>query len=295
MPDNFTFYTDSVSYGIEVKADGDKVHYVSGYISTPDLDIYNDIVSQDCLDDMLVQIKSGNVKLDVEHEAWRKSSQTLPAGRIVDAKRDLKGVWIKAIINKHAPNFKAIWGSIKDGFLDAFSIAFKAITAEEEIVNGVKARILKKIDLLNVALTGNPINPECKMQAVFMKSVESMKKGDKMVEEKDKTGSETTDPKVKTEVKNDGETSKGKKEAESGKEASKEAKKEDEEEKKSLDKLKANLETKDKEAEAKDKEIAELKAKLKAPVHKSQVDEKSVKDTPPEFKASGRTPLEMIR
>jgi len=302
MPDDFTFYTDTVSWGIETKSNGEKVPYVQGYVSTPDIDIYNDIVSQECLDDMLLQIKSGNVKLDVEHEAWRKSSKTLPAGRIVDAKRDTKGIWIKAIINKHAPNFKAIWGSIKDGFLDAFSIAYKAIRADEEIVNGVKARILKKIELLNVALTGNPVNPECKMQAVFMKSVQAMNEGDKMVEKKDEPStSEPSTPEMKPEAKAEGDKPEEKKEEEKKEEPSKEAKEEakkepeeETEEKKSLDELKAKLETKSKEVEAKDKEIAELKAQLEKPVHKAQVEQKAVEDQP-ELKASERTPLQLIR
>lgn len=308
MPDDFTFYTDTVSWGIETKSNGERVPYVQGYVSTPEMDIYNDIVTQECLDDMLLQIKSGNIKLDVEHEAWRKSPKILPAGKIVEAKRDSKGIWIKAMINRYSPNFKSIWGSIKDGFLDAFSIAYKAVKAEEEIVNGVKARILKKIELLNVALTGNPVNPECRMQAVFMKSVQAMGEGDTMVEKKDEpSSSDSSAPEMKAE----GEYPKEKKAEEAkkeepAKEAKEEAKKEpekeeDEEEKKSLDELKAKLETKskevetkDKEIEEKDKEIAELKAKLKEPVLKAQVEQKSKEDQP-ELKASGRSPLELIR
>ena len=43
-------------------------------------------------------------------------------------------------------------------------------------------RLLNKLKLLNVALTGNPANQSCKIQNVFMKTLEE-EKGDIMTEE----------------------------------------------------------------------------------------------------------------
>lgn len=301
MPSDFVFYTDSISYGVETKDNGEKVPYVQGYISTEDIDLYNDVVTSECLDDMLMQIKSGNVKLDIEHEAWRKSSRIIPAGRIIDARRDIKGLWVKAIINKHSPAFKTIWGSIKDGFIDAFSIAYKAVKTQDEIVNGVKARLLQKVQLLNVALTGNPVNQECKMQAVFMKSIQSASEGDIMSEEKGK--------KEVSDDEEDAETEKKKCDSSKEKKSIDELVKQLEAQKEEIAELKAKVEEsapKEKEQpeeksledlaealEIQKKEFAELKAKLEKSVLKAQVEEKSLETT--EFKPTNRQPLELIR
>jgi hypothetical protein len=55
------------------------------------------------------------------------------------------------------------------------------------VVDGVKTRILNGVELLNVALTGNPVNPECKMTEVFTKSLndmEEIKMAEEVVEKK---------------------------------------------------------------------------------------------------------------
>lgn len=291
MHDNFTFYTDSVSWGIETKSDGSKIPYVQGYISTSKLDLVNDVVTAECMDDMLMQIKSGNIKLDVEHEAWTNSPKIIPIGKIVEGKRDEKGLWIKAILNKHSPAFKAVWNSIKDGFIDAFSIAFKPVEAVNQIVNGVKARILRKLELINVALTGNAINPEAKMQNVFMKSIKSLE-GDNM------TGEETTTtPEVKDEGASKDENKEKVEETEEEKKAKEEKEKKEEEDKKKEEEEKKEESKSVKELtdklEAQAKEIVELKAKLEEPTLKAQIEKKSAKQT--EEEETPKSPLGMIR
>ena len=84
---NYTFYTDKLVFNIESKSNS-KEHYITGYISTEDKDLYNDMVTRDCMENMLVQIKSGNVKLDIDHEAYKKGgdSKIIPIGKIIDAK-----------------------------------------------------------------------------------------------------------------------------------------------------------------------------------------------------------------
>ena len=54
---SYSFFTDRIGYEkIETK-DGEK-YYVTGYISTKDLDKDGDIVSEECLNDMVSQLKS---------------------------------------------------------------------------------------------------------------------------------------------------------------------------------------------------------------------------------------------
>jgi len=185
---NYTFFTDEVGYE-ETETKGGKDYFVTGYISTKDRDLVNDVVSENALSEMLNQINHKNIKLDVEHEAWREENPSIvPVGKIIEAKRDEKGIFVKAILNRAHGRFKEVWDSVKSGFLDAFSIAFKTTSYVHKVVDGVKTRILNGVELLNVALTGNPVNPECKMTEVFTKSLndmEEIKMAEEVVEKKD--------------------------------------------------------------------------------------------------------------
>jgi HK97 family phage prohead protease len=186
---SYTFFTDEVGYE-EIETKGGKEYFVTGYISTKDRDLVNDIISEEAMSDMLMQINHKNIKLDVEHEAWRQENPSIvPIGKIVEAKRDTKGIFVKAVLNRAHGRFKEVWESIKSGFLDAFSIAFKTTKYVHKVVDGVKTRILNGVELLNIALTGNPVNPECKMTEVFTKSLKDMEEI-KMAEEVEKKDDE---------------------------------------------------------------------------------------------------------
>ena len=130
------FRTNTISLKTEEK-NNEKNYFVEGYISTSELDQGNDIVTEECLDDMVEQIKTGNIKIDVEHETWKKKDYSdIQVGKIIDGFRDETGIKVVVQLNKHHKRFKEIWGSLQDGFLDAFSIAFDVIDAEyEEIAN----------------------------------------------------------------------------------------------------------------------------------------------------------------
>ena len=185
---SYTFFTDEVGYE-ETETKGGKDYFVTGYISTKGRDLVNDIVSENALSEMLGQINHKNIKLDVEHEAWREENPSIvPVGKIIEAKKDEKGIFVKAILNRAHSRFKEVWDSVKSGFLDAFSIAFKTTSYVHKVVDGVKTRVLNGVELLNVALTGNPVNPECKMTEVFTKSLKEMeefKMAENIVEKKD--------------------------------------------------------------------------------------------------------------
>lgn len=183
----FTFNTDRVGFEtIGTKAE--KKHYITGYISTPNIDLVDDLATMICLKDVVAQLNNGNIKLDVEHEAFKGNANKLPIGKIVEAILDKTGIWIKALINSDSPDFKSVWGSIKNGFLDAFSITFKTIDTVRKNIKGKSVRLLNKINLLNVALTGNPINQDCRIQTIFMKSID--------FEQKNKTGDNMTETKT---------------------------------------------------------------------------------------------------
>jgi hypothetical protein len=75
--------------------------------------------------------------------------------------------------------FKDLWENVTKGFYDAFSIAYVVKKSRNKIVDGTKTQLLENVGLLNVALTGNPINPGASMTAVMSKSLAWLKDGEK--------------------------------------------------------------------------------------------------------------------
>lgn len=165
----FKFYTNSVETQ-EIGLKGKREYYVTGYISTDEIDRANEVVTRGAMQEMVAQIKAGNVKLDIEHSTF-VGENDIPVGKIVDAGIDDKGVWVKCVLNKSHDKFTTYWNSIREGFLDAFSIAYKVKSAVNEVINGTTVTLLKSIELLNVAITGNPVNRGAKMTEAFLKSL----------------------------------------------------------------------------------------------------------------------------
>ena len=167
---DYKFRTDRVTFTVLKSKEGKK-YYVTGYISTSDIDIYNDLVTPNGLKSMLKQINESVITLDYEHENFRDDETILPVGRIVEAELDEKGLWVKCELNSNSPKFKNLWGSIKDGFVNSFSIAFQPLKTVTKKVKDADVRLIEDLKLLNVALTGIPVNKSAVMTDFGMKSV----------------------------------------------------------------------------------------------------------------------------
>jgi hypothetical protein len=179
----------------EVEVKGEKKDYVKGFISTDDLDLVNDVVSQKCFDSMMSQLKDRTIKLDFEHEAFRGDSNMeieinktkLPLGKRVDWQRKSNGVEVTWELNptwkqvnskgEIIHDFKDIKYNLKNGFYDAFSICFIPRDAKNQNIDGKDIRLLDDLTLLNVALTGNAVNPKATISEIFVKSLDSVKEG----------------------------------------------------------------------------------------------------------------------
>lgn len=185
----------------EIEVKGEKEYAITGYISTKSVDKFNDLITDECLDDMVTQIKSGSIKLDFEHETIHEGNLNInPVARIVDVRKDDKGVWVKAILNKSHSKFKELWGSIKGGFLDAFSIAFKPLETATRYIQGKAVRILNKLKLINVGITGTPVNEECRMDKVVVKAIRDMEiKEDIGLKSNDEENKDNDEPECKEE------------------------------------------------------------------------------------------------
>jgi hypothetical protein len=189
---SFIFYSDKLNFKSVDTVKG-KEYFVEGYISTGDMDLVNDIVTKNCMDSMENQFDGRSIKLDFEHETFRgkgaldtEANKTrLPLGKAIGKSRDDKGVNIKWQMNPTwkkfdekgnvVMTFKDIWTNIESGMYDAFSIAYLPTRITNINREGKSIRLLDNVNLLNVALTGNPINPAATMTAVMAKSLEFMK------------------------------------------------------------------------------------------------------------------------
>ncbi len=170
---------------VEVK--GKEKVFMEGLISTTDIDLVNDIVTKKCLESMQRQILGRSIKLDIEHESFRGDSveekelnKTLvPAGKINDAtvRETENGGWglmVKSELNNFRQDYENVKGNVIERFLDSYSIAFIPTEIAMKTINGEEIRLLDDVRLLNVALTGNPVNTAAQNRDIFMKSMDAV-------------------------------------------------------------------------------------------------------------------------
>jgi len=343
----FIFYSDKLQFK-SVDGPNGKSYYVTGYISTGDIDLVNDIVTKGCMDSMLTQFDDKTIKLDFEHEAFRGKSELeieanktkIVLGKAIGHERDSKGVKVTWELNSTwkkfdekgnvTMTFKDIWSNVEKGFYDAFSIAYVPTRTSYVEREGKDVRLLDHVNLLNVALTGNPINPGASMTAVMAKSLAFMKENEtkdnkeivdfSLVEIKtniDSLNSEVSNIKKNMEIKNMEKKDENleaevkdktpvvvpeAKAEDKPKEDAKKKEDEDEEKKpesKSLDNaelksLTERIDSLDTEVKAVKKENAELKAIVEKAQHKS-LGTAAKESTATEEKSTSTGPLDMIR
>jgi len=198
----FSFHSDTINFKTLEGKEG-KEFFIEGYISTGDIDLVNDIVTKACLDDMTNQFDDRVIKLDFEHEAFRGKDDfesqlnktKIPLGKSIKTVRDEKGVKVTWKMNPTwnkfdekgnvTMTFKDIWKNVEEGYYDAYSIAYIPLSTAQQNVKGVDARLLDKVNLFNVALTGNAINPNASMTNIMAKSLEWLKEKELKGYEKD--------------------------------------------------------------------------------------------------------------
>jgi len=318
---SFVFTTPFNVNIVQVK--GEEKVFMEGLISTTDKDLVNDIVTLNCLKSMQTQILERNMKLDVEHEAFRGGSieekeinkTIIPAGKIIDAtienlKNNRYGLRVKAELNLFGNNYEQVKGNVLNNYLDAYSIAFLATDVKDAEVKGEPVRLLNDVRLLNVALTGNPINTQAKNSEVFVKSMDALEEYKK--EKKSNPGIEKelevkhnhisgnklnlkevknmTEDKLKAEAEAKLAQEVKDAEAEAEKEKEKEAKETEEKALKDAEE-KAEL---TKEVKNLKEEVAELKALSLKAIPKSPVSNQDAKDKDFKDEAKSINPLDAI-
>ncbi len=142
-------------------SDSDKNVYVEGYASAAVKDLDDEVITDEAL-----QIAAEELKQEPYNKVFvNHKYDDIPIGKIIDAAvktvDGVKKLWIKLVLNRAHPNFETVYKSLKDGFLDAFSIGFKAL---ERAGNKIK-----RLKILEVSLVGIPANPEAIVDTVYEK------------------------------------------------------------------------------------------------------------------------------
>ena len=183
---SFTFTTPLNVEVVEIK--GKECTFVKGDISTTDIDFVDDIMTKNCQESMVRQIKERNMKLDIEHEAFKGKTNEekeiaktkIPAGKLIEARVKELGenrfsTRVKGEINNNnKERYEEIKGNLIDKYLDAFSVAFLPIEVKYVQRGDKEIRLLEDVLLLNVALTGNACNTKAQIHEIVAKSMDAM-------------------------------------------------------------------------------------------------------------------------
>ena len=167
---------------IELKSE-QGIDYVEGFISTTDPDLYDDVVNENAQKSILKQLQDRVIKLDFDHnkfidpetkERYYEEKNFIPPGKIVSAElrktdNGSQGVWAKIELNKDFEWYTNLKNSIKKGFLDAFSIGY---VVTKTIPNKL-FRVIDDLIIRNVAITGDPVNRNSRINQIALKSLSS--------------------------------------------------------------------------------------------------------------------------
>ena len=162
---------------IELKSEKGEIYGV-GFVSTTDPDLYRDVVSEKAQSSMLKQFNDRSIKFDFDHDKFRdpktgevydEPKNLIPPAKVVKAERRMTpdgslGTWVKVQLNKHHSKFEELKNSIKDGFIDAFSIGYSVIQSKPIKLLGETYREIEDLVIYNIAFTGDAVNPKCKLK-----------------------------------------------------------------------------------------------------------------------------------
>jgi len=138
----------------------DKNVYVEGYASAAVKDLYDEVITEEALKDAAKELTRepyNKVFLNHKHD-------DIPIGKIIEAEVRNGKLWVKLMLNKAHPMFETVYRSLKDGFLDAFSIGFKTLEK--------RGNKITKLKIVEVSLVGIPANPEAVVENVYEKNFE---------------------------------------------------------------------------------------------------------------------------
>jgi len=129
-----------------------KERIIEGYASTYDIDRQYEVITPQALQKAIDTLLSTNTTVFYEHK-----HEQFPVGRILDAKVDDRGLWIKALISQTA---NEVWTLIQEGILNKFSIGGKVLDHYKKFDKklGRDLTYITNMELYEVSIVGLPAN-----------------------------------------------------------------------------------------------------------------------------------------
>ena len=127
---------------------------VEGFAATSDFDLQEDIITQQAIEASAKDLIENSTVLH-NHNADEA------IGKVEKSEAREGGLWLKIFISKTA---QEIWQKITEGVLNKFSIRGKILDAKKEWIPELKqyARVIFKMQLLEVSLVAVPANPKAR-------------------------------------------------------------------------------------------------------------------------------------
>lgn len=151
----FKFNQKSIDYDEEKN-----IGIVKGYASTfENMDRAEDVISQGAFDKTILAFKNSGRPVRM---LWQHNSSELIGGYPADKMYiDEKGLFVVGEINLQTQRGREAYALAKQGVLSDFSIGFKIndFDIEKEEDNKI-VRIIKELELFEISLVGEPMNPQ---------------------------------------------------------------------------------------------------------------------------------------
>lgn len=140
----FRFHAEILNHSKGKNDKGQDGLFIEGYASTKDIDRTGEVVEPSAFADALDEYMQNPV-LTYMHD-WSN-----PIGKVVEAKIDDNGLWVKAFISSAAGRVIQL---IQEGILKALSIGYEVL--DEKVVEGINH--LLKVKLYEIAVVSIPAN-----------------------------------------------------------------------------------------------------------------------------------------
>jgi len=161
---------------LEFKSE-DGESYLEGVLSSTNPDLGNDIITESALMEMADQINSKAettpIAVGYDHTEWKLGGKpsTVPIGKLFKAWVEDGKVFVKGSVNKALSVYKELKSAIDRKELNSYSIEYMPKSYKNEIINGVKHRIIDSLKLIGAGLTGRPMNSDAYAN-FYMKHIE---------------------------------------------------------------------------------------------------------------------------
>lgn len=151
---------------------------VEGYAATVDPDLVGDVISAEALKQAQLDLVERSTVLHNHHPDEE-------VGRVLASKADSKGLWVKVLVSKTAPE---VWKKVMEGVLNKFSIRAKIIDAVKKYNSelGQIVNYIRRLKIVEVSLASVPVNAKAAALNVYVqKAVEEFEMDNGKIEQGD--------------------------------------------------------------------------------------------------------------